>query len=139
MSNNEKQTVPGLNPIKAIRIHYEKDAILSKLKDTRRRYWRAVLIIENNRRCTGERRWEICQIMLKQNSKFKSMDTIQSSSFWGNHQEQRFGLFFGKKISWENDNSKEFASPANFAPGKNPNSVCEGKIRLSSLKSNTME
>lgn len=28
--NNEKQTIPELNIVKTIRIHYEKDAILSK-------------------------------------------------------------------------------------------------------------
>lgn len=65
------------------------------------------------------------------------MDIVQSSSFWGNHQEQSFGQVCVEKINQEDNNSKEIASPANFAPLKKI-IVWGEKIRLTSLKSNTM-
>lgn len=52
-----KANIPGLSPVKAIRIHYENYAISSKLKETGMRYWRGVLItIQNNRKSTGKRK-----------------------------------------------------------------------------------
>lgn len=78
----------------------EKDAIWSKLKDTGRRYRRGVLIIiQNNRRSTEEGKGEVYHILLKQNSKLKSMGSIQSSLCCSNHHELSFGQVPGEKIN----------------------------------------